>query len=184
MIPNRQFERKVADLGPQGLAQCLGSIDAGTWVLRDFHSPNLIWLGERSDIARVGIIDFQDAVQKPQLLNSRQRRNKRKSPLDRAANPLPESPVSLACGDGVPHIVIQSPRPRLGEFETLAAKRLLQHYLPLAEVALIRSPRRQRRAPWPGWALGQPGFSQSFFVSREVFGTPIRAHHVFESGNS
>ena len=33
-----------------------------TWVLRDFHSPNLIWLEERSDIARVGIIDFQDAV--------------------------------------------------------------------------------------------------------------------------
>jgi tRNA threonylcarbamoyl adenosine modification protein YjeE len=38
---------------------------ARTWVLRDFHSPNLIWLGERSDIARVGIIDFQDAVLGP-----------------------------------------------------------------------------------------------------------------------
>src|ERR1700676_5511403 len=36
-----------------------------TWVLRDFHSPNLIWLGERSDIARVGIIDFQCAVLGP-----------------------------------------------------------------------------------------------------------------------
>jgi N-acetylmuramate 1-kinase len=36
-----------------------------TWVLRDFHSPNLIWLGERSDIARVGVIDFQDAVLGP-----------------------------------------------------------------------------------------------------------------------
>ncbi|HEY4833801.1 MAG TPA: tRNA (adenosine(37)-N6)-threonylcarbamoyltransferase complex ATPase subunit type 1 TsaE, partial [Bradyrhizobium sp.] len=24
---------------------------AKTWVLRDFHSPNLIWLGERSDVA-------------------------------------------------------------------------------------------------------------------------------------
>jgi tRNA threonylcarbamoyl adenosine modification protein YjeE len=33
-----------------------------TWVLRDFHSPNLIWLGERQGLARVGIIDFQDAV--------------------------------------------------------------------------------------------------------------------------
>ncbi|HET7847979.1 MAG TPA: tRNA (adenosine(37)-N6)-threonylcarbamoyltransferase complex ATPase subunit type 1 TsaE [Pseudolabrys sp.] len=32
------------------------------WVLRDFHSPNLIWLPERSGIARVGLIDFQDAV--------------------------------------------------------------------------------------------------------------------------
>src|SRR4030081_3942965 len=33
-----------------------------TWVLRDFHSPNLIWLGDRSDTGKVGIIDFQDAV--------------------------------------------------------------------------------------------------------------------------
>jgi tRNA threonylcarbamoyl adenosine modification protein YjeE len=38
---------------------------ARTWVMRDFHSPNLIWLGERSDIARVGVIDFQDAVLGP-----------------------------------------------------------------------------------------------------------------------
>ena len=36
-----------------------------TWVLRDFHSPNLIWLGERQDIKRVGVIDFQDAVLGP-----------------------------------------------------------------------------------------------------------------------
>jgi aminoglycoside/choline kinase family phosphotransferase len=36
-----------------------------TWVLRDFHSPNLIWLGARQGIARVGIIDFQDAVRGP-----------------------------------------------------------------------------------------------------------------------
>jgi tRNA threonylcarbamoyl adenosine modification protein YjeE len=38
---------------------------AKTWVLRDFHSPNLIWLNERTDIAKVGIIDFQDAVLGP-----------------------------------------------------------------------------------------------------------------------
>ena len=36
-----------------------------TWVLRDFHSPNLIWLAKRSGIERVGIIDFQDAVLGP-----------------------------------------------------------------------------------------------------------------------
>jgi tRNA threonylcarbamoyl adenosine modification protein YjeE len=36
-----------------------------TWVLRDFHSPNLIWLDGRSGIERVGIIDFQDAVLGP-----------------------------------------------------------------------------------------------------------------------
>ena len=36
-----------------------------TWVLRDFHSPNLIWLPERSDLAQVGLLDFQDAVMGP-----------------------------------------------------------------------------------------------------------------------
>jgi N-acetylmuramate 1-kinase len=36
-----------------------------TWVLRDFHSPNLLWLAERSGISKVGVIDFQDAVLGP-----------------------------------------------------------------------------------------------------------------------
>ncbi|NOJ39586.1 tRNA (adenosine(37)-N6)-threonylcarbamoyltransferase complex ATPase subunit type 1 TsaE [Bradyrhizobium australiense] len=36
-----------------------------TWVMRDFHSPNIIWLGDRTGILRVGIIDFQDAVLGP-----------------------------------------------------------------------------------------------------------------------
>ena len=36
-----------------------------TWVLRDFHSPNLIWLPERLNIARVGLLDFQDAMMGP-----------------------------------------------------------------------------------------------------------------------
>jgi N-acetylmuramate 1-kinase len=36
-----------------------------TWVLRDFHSPNLLWLPQRSGIARLGILDFQDAVMGP-----------------------------------------------------------------------------------------------------------------------
>ena len=36
-----------------------------TWALRDFHSPNLIWLDQRTGIAKVGIIDFQDAVLAP-----------------------------------------------------------------------------------------------------------------------
>jgi tRNA threonylcarbamoyl adenosine modification protein YjeE len=31
-------------------------------VLRDYHSPNLIWLPQRQGVARVGVIDFQDAV--------------------------------------------------------------------------------------------------------------------------
>ncbi len=33
-----------------------------TWTLRDYHSPNLIWLGSREGIGRIGIIDFQDCV--------------------------------------------------------------------------------------------------------------------------
>ncbi|HSM19712.1 MAG TPA: tRNA (adenosine(37)-N6)-threonylcarbamoyltransferase complex ATPase subunit type 1 TsaE, partial [Hyphomicrobiales bacterium] len=32
------------------------------WVLRDFHSPNLMWLADRRGTARVGLLDFQDAV--------------------------------------------------------------------------------------------------------------------------
>ena len=32
------------------------------WVMRDFHSPNLIWLPDREGIKRVGLIDTQDAV--------------------------------------------------------------------------------------------------------------------------
>ena len=35
---------------------------AKTWLLRDFHSPNLIWQSERKGIARIGLIDFQDAM--------------------------------------------------------------------------------------------------------------------------
>jgi tRNA threonylcarbamoyl adenosine modification protein YjeE len=38
---------------------------ARTWALRDFHSPNLIWLDQRPGTARVGVIDFQDAVLGP-----------------------------------------------------------------------------------------------------------------------
>jgi aminoglycoside/choline kinase family phosphotransferase len=33
-----------------------------TWLLRDVHSPNLFWLPERQGIARIGLIDFQDAM--------------------------------------------------------------------------------------------------------------------------
>jgi N-acetylmuramate 1-kinase len=35
------------------------------WVLRDYHSPNLMWLPERQGIKRVGILDFQDALRGP-----------------------------------------------------------------------------------------------------------------------
>ncbi len=33
-----------------------------TWTLRDYHSPNLIWLPEREGLRKVGLIDYQDCV--------------------------------------------------------------------------------------------------------------------------
>jgi N-acetylmuramate 1-kinase len=33
-----------------------------TWTLRDYHSPNLLWLPRRAGLARIGLLDFQDAV--------------------------------------------------------------------------------------------------------------------------
>ena len=32
------------------------------WVLRDFHSPNLMWLPDETGLKRVGLLDFQDAL--------------------------------------------------------------------------------------------------------------------------
>ncbi|MGE0235238.1 tRNA (adenosine(37)-N6)-threonylcarbamoyltransferase complex ATPase subunit type 1 TsaE [Methylocystis sp.] len=35
---------------------------APSWTLRDYHSPNLLWLAQRNGLARVGMLDFQDCV--------------------------------------------------------------------------------------------------------------------------
>jgi tRNA threonylcarbamoyl adenosine modification protein YjeE len=35
------------------------------WSLRDFHSPNLMWLPDRQGPARAGLLDFQDALYGP-----------------------------------------------------------------------------------------------------------------------
>jgi len=58
-VPRIEFVSQWRDL--------LNKISAApkTWVLRDFHSPNLIWLAGRSGIARVGVLDFQDTVLGP-----------------------------------------------------------------------------------------------------------------------
>lgn len=42
----------------------ISSAETG-WVLRDYHSPNLIWREDRAGLDRVGVIDFQDAVVGP-----------------------------------------------------------------------------------------------------------------------
>jgi tRNA threonylcarbamoyl adenosine modification protein YjeE len=36
-----------------------------TWCLRDYHSPNLLWLEDRPGLRRVGLLDFQDCVLGP-----------------------------------------------------------------------------------------------------------------------
>jgi N-acetylmuramate 1-kinase len=33
-----------------------------SWTLRDYHSPNILWLANRSGTERVGMLDFQDCV--------------------------------------------------------------------------------------------------------------------------
>jgi tRNA threonylcarbamoyl adenosine modification protein YjeE len=33
-----------------------------TWVLRDFHSPNILWIAGQAGLDRVGVIDFQDTL--------------------------------------------------------------------------------------------------------------------------
>jgi len=40
----------------------LTETDHPVWVLRDFHSPNLIWLPERRGLQKVGLIDTQDCL--------------------------------------------------------------------------------------------------------------------------
>jgi N-acetylmuramate 1-kinase len=50
------FEKIWRDLLP------LAKPEKPHWVLRDFHSPNLIWMPDRTGLKRVGVIDTQDAV--------------------------------------------------------------------------------------------------------------------------
>lgn len=38
---------------------------ADTLILRDFHAENLLWLPERRGAARLGLLDFQDAMRGP-----------------------------------------------------------------------------------------------------------------------
>ena len=39
-----------------------GAAQASVFCLRDYHAENLIWLPDRAGVARVGLLDFQDAV--------------------------------------------------------------------------------------------------------------------------
>jgi aminoglycoside/choline kinase family phosphotransferase len=39
-----------------------GEAGASVFTHRDYHAQNLLWLPERAGVARVGLLDFQDAV--------------------------------------------------------------------------------------------------------------------------
>jgi aminoglycoside/choline kinase family phosphotransferase len=54
------MREKFAALWRAALAPALAA--PPTWVLRDYHSPNLLWLADRTDVARIGVLDFQDAL--------------------------------------------------------------------------------------------------------------------------
>ncbi|MDE2362639.1 MAG: tRNA (adenosine(37)-N6)-threonylcarbamoyltransferase complex ATPase subunit type 1 TsaE, partial [Hyphomicrobiales bacterium] len=58
--PSSGARASFVNLWRQALADIVAA--APTWTLRDYHSPNLIWLEAREGLARVGIIDFQDCV--------------------------------------------------------------------------------------------------------------------------
>jgi N-acetylmuramate 1-kinase len=50
------FEKLWRDILP------VTRLEKPQWVMRDFHSPNLIWIPQREGLQRVGLIDTQDAV--------------------------------------------------------------------------------------------------------------------------
>ncbi len=58
--PSPQVRAEFMDLWSPVITRLL-ALPAG-WFLRDYHSPNLMWLPERQGVARVGILDFQDAL--------------------------------------------------------------------------------------------------------------------------
>ena len=61
--PSPEVRAEFAELWRKALQITL--LAAPTWVLRDYHSPNLMWLPRRDGNARVGLLDFQDAVTGP-----------------------------------------------------------------------------------------------------------------------
>jgi tRNA threonylcarbamoyl adenosine modification protein YjeE len=58
--PTKQIRQSFVTLWSEALAPAFEA--QPSWVLRDYHSPNLMWLSEREDVARIGVLDFQDAL--------------------------------------------------------------------------------------------------------------------------
>ncbi len=71
LLPDWYFPHRGLALSPEeraefdgiwsGLFQHIDSAEK-SWVLRDYHSPNLLWLPDREGRRRLGVLDFQDAV--------------------------------------------------------------------------------------------------------------------------
>ncbi|MCO6386905.1 tRNA (adenosine(37)-N6)-threonylcarbamoyltransferase complex ATPase subunit type 1 TsaE [Aliihoeflea sp. 40Bstr573] len=59
--PATEAERRAFQAAWQALFDRLETAEKSL-VLRDFHSPNIIWREEEAGTGRVGIIDFQDAL--------------------------------------------------------------------------------------------------------------------------
>ncbi len=97
-----------------------------TWVMRDFHSPNLIWLGDREGLARVGIIDFQDAVLGPAAYDL-------VSLLQDARVDVPE-PLELALLDALHQGAARGRR----ELRSGRVRRALRHHVGAAQHAAAR----------------------------------------------
>ncbi|OYX44596.1 MAG: hypothetical protein B7Z02_04625 [Rhodobacterales bacterium 32-67-9] len=59
-----EAESPAADAIPELIRAAFTRLDDGRVVtsLRDFHAENLIWLPDRTGHARLGLLDFQDAV--------------------------------------------------------------------------------------------------------------------------
>ena len=57
--PSAEVRGAYLSLWRRVLAPLEGARD---WVLRDYHSPNLMWLPGREGARRIGLLDFQDAV--------------------------------------------------------------------------------------------------------------------------
>ncbi len=58
---------RAAELRPEFIALWRELFERAPWlpnvvVLRDFHADNLLWLPNREGMAKVGLLDFQDAV--------------------------------------------------------------------------------------------------------------------------
>jgi aminoglycoside/choline kinase family phosphotransferase len=58
--PTKETRQSFVTLWREALAPVFEA--PTTWVLRDYHSPNLMWLSDREDVARIGVLDFQDAL--------------------------------------------------------------------------------------------------------------------------